>query len=321
MPTVRTAMISDPERTVLISSVGWVDHDTLWRFDVPTARVERLPLGSGAQYLRLHSSGADRFVVSHHFDGARFELTVRPFSDPTRVLARATVTRAESGLAGDPDAWNGVPRVYVGYLSFAPWNDFVLFVVSPSAGQVQVQRLEWYDDSYDKGYQGIVDVLEVAGERTALVSVQRSSRLIRHDLATGRQIGIVELAARGGNPQLQYRRSAEEIWASDYDTIAVIATKDWRVIRSARLQRAAPGTQQFIGDYSFDIDEARCVVARPFSGDVIEIASSTLKIKRRAKLGRQPLEVLAFPGGKVVARDWKTGDVLHGTLARCWFAG
>ena len=82
-------MISNAERTILISSVGWVDHDALWRFDVPAARVERLPLGSGAQYLSLHSSAADHFVVSHHFDGGRFELTVRPFSEPTRVLARA----------------------------------------------------------------------------------------------------------------------------------------------------------------------------------------------------------------------------------------
>jgi hypothetical protein len=72
---------------------------------------------------------------------------------------------------------------------------------------------------------------------------------------------------------------------------------------------------------SFVADEARCVVARPYSGDVIEIASSTLTTKRRAKLGRQPLEAVALPGGKVVARDWKTGDVLHGTLARRWFGG
>ncbi|MBI2116023.1 MAG: hypothetical protein HYT85_13180 [candidate division NC10 bacterium] len=314
-------MISNADRTILISSLGWVDHDTLWRFDVPTARVERFPLGSGAQYLSLHSSAADRFVVSHHFDGGRFELTVRPFSDPSQVLARATVTRVERGLVGDSAAWNGVPRLYVGYLSFAPWNDFVLFMVSPSSGQVEVQRLEWYDDSYDKGYQAVVDVLEVPGERAALVSVQRSSQLILHDLATGRKIGIVELGARGGNPQLQYRSSAQEIWASDYDTIAVIAQKDWRVIRSVRLQDAALGTQQFIGNYSFAADEASCVVARPFSGDVVEIVSSTLKIKRKAKLGRQPLEGICLPGGKVVARDWKTGDVLHGTLARRWFAG
>ena len=61
------------------------------------------------------------------------------------------------------------------------------------------------------------------------------------------------------------------------------------------------------------------MVARPFSGDVVGIDAATLKIRRSAKLGREPLELAALPGGEVVARDWKTGDVLHGKLKRRWF--
>ena len=37
--------------------------------------------------------------------------------------------------------------------------------------------------------------------------------------------------------------------------------------------------------------------------------------------GRRPLEVAALPRGEVVARDWKTGDLLRGKLERRWFAG
>jgi len=37
------------------------------------------------------------------------------------------------------------------------------------------------------------------------------------------------------------------------------------------------------------------------------------------RFGRQPLEAVALPGGKIVARDWKTGDLLLGTLERRWF--
>jgi hypothetical protein len=44
--------------------------------------------------------------------------------------------------------------------------------------------------------------------------------------------------------------------------------------------------------------------------------ASTLKVAQVAKLGRQPLEAMALPGGDVVARDWKTGDLLRGTLKR-----
>jgi hypothetical protein len=57
----------------------------------------------------------------------------------------------------------------------------------------------------------------------------------------------------------------------------------------------------------------------PFSGDVVGIDAVTLKIKRVVKLGRQPLEVMALPHGEVMARDWKTGEVLHGKLERRWF--
>ena len=81
------------------------------------------------------------------------------------------------------------------------------------------------------------------------------------------------------------------------------------------MQRGANGAQQFIGEYSFGPDGA-CIVARPFSGDVVSLDPSTLKIKQTAKVGGQPLEAAALPDGDVMARDWKTGDVLRGSLRR-----
>lgn len=318
---IQTAMISNPERTTLLSSVGWVDRDAVWRFDVAACRHETIPLGSGARYLSLHSSGSDRFSVAHHFDGARFEVTVRSFSSPGEVLARAEVQEGGNKVIGDAREWKDVPHLYVEYLAFAPWKDFVLIKLSPLMGQIQVQRLEWYDDKYDKGYQGVIGVLELPGEDSALISVQRSSQLVLHDLQTGRQRRSIDLAGRGGNPRLELRNSGKEIWASDYDTLVVIQREDWRVVRKARLQSAGAGTQQFIGDFSFAPDEDTCAVARPFSGDVVGIDAATFKIKLSARLGRQPLEMAALPRGEVVARDWKTGDFLHGKLERRWFAG
>ncbi|HEU4341484.1 MAG TPA: hypothetical protein VFU31_07930 [Candidatus Binatia bacterium] len=314
-------MIANSERTVLVSSMGWVDHDALWIYDVPARRESRVPLGSGAKYLSLHLSQPNYFVVGHHFDGARYEITVHRFSEPAQAIARAVITQSESVLSGDSDSWKQVPRLYVEYLRFFPWADFVLLSISPSLGLIEVQRLEWYDDTYDKGYQGIVGVLEIPGEGCALVSVQRSSQLVMHDLETGKKTRAIDLAGRGGNPKLYFRASAAELWASDYDTIVVVDRTNWAVTKRARLQQAWAGTQQFIGDYSFAPDEQACVVARPFSGDVVGIDPSSLKIKRRAKLGKQPIEVAALPGNQVVSRDWKTGEVLQGKLERRWFTG
>jgi len=308
-------MISNAERTVLLSSLGWVDHDALWRFDVRTFRVDSIPLASGARYVSLHASGSDTFAVAHHFDGARAEVTVRRVTEPARVLARAAVGDGTATLHGDSGAWQGVPRLYIAYLGFEPWKDFVLLNISISTGRIEVQRLEWYDNSYDKMYQGVVGVVEIPGGRSALVSVQRSSRLILHDLATGTRKGLVDLAGKLGNPEVRWRSATQEIWASDYDTIVVIDPKKWRPTRSARVQRGANGAQQFIGEYSFGPDGA-CIVARPFSGDVVSLDPSTLKIKQTAKVGGQPLEAAALPDGDVMARDWKTGDVLRGSLRR-----
>jgi hypothetical protein len=314
-------MIANPERTTIVSSAGWVDHDALWCFDVDSGKTETIALGTGARYVSLHSNGSERFVVAHHFDGRRVELSVRTFSNPGVVLGRAVLADGESTFAGDPSAWRDVPLLYVEYLEFALWKDFVLLKVSPTTGKMEVQRLEWYDDSYDKGYQGVIGVLELPGDGGALVSVQRSSRLILHDLETGRQRRSIHLGDRCGNPRLELRDSGKEVWASDYDTLVVIRTEDWQIQRLSRLQPADAGTQQFIGDFSFVPGQGLCAVARPFSGDIVGIDVRTLKIKRSVSFGRQPLEVVALPSGEVIARDWKTGDLLRGKLERRWFAG
>src|SRR5262245_31892225 len=142
-------MITDPERTTLLSSMGWVDGDTLWHFDAASGAIDSIPVGGGARYLSLHESGSDRFAVAHHFDGARFELTVRGFAEPRDVIARAEVDGGEGRLHGDTAAWRDVPHLYVEYVKAAPWNDFVLIRVLALAGRIEIQPLEWYDDSYD----------------------------------------------------------------------------------------------------------------------------------------------------------------------------
>jgi len=90
----------------------------------------------------------------------------------------------------------------------------------------------------------------------------------------------------------------------------VIDPASWRVLRKKRLQSGG----QFFGDYSFSAD-GTCWVARPYSGDVIEL-NERLGTERVSKLGRQPHEAIALPNGDIVARDWKTGDLLTGRMTR-----
>jgi hypothetical protein len=308
-------MISNPERTLLLSSGGWAEHDALLQFDVAAGRSDTLPLNSGARFLTLHSAGSGYFSVLHNFDGQHFEVTVRSFSEPAKSLGRAWLGAGENRLDGDASAWRCVPSLYVDYLCFGPWKEFALVKVCPAAGKLEVQRLSWYDQSYNKEYQRVLSVLELPDEDgLALVSVQRSSQVVLHDIGTGMSRGTISLGGRGGNPALALRKSGKEIWASDLDTLAVVERGTWRTIRSTLLQGAQSGGQRFIGDFSFAPDEDLCLVARPFSGDVLGVDSATLEIRGSARLGGQPLEVVALARGEVAARDWKTGTLLRGIL-------
>lgn len=101
----------------------------------------------------------------------------------------------------------------------------------------------------------------------------------------------------------------------------MIGVEDWLVKRSSRLQAAVAGTQKFIGDFSFVPGQGLCAVARPSSGDIVGVDVRTLEIVGSAKVGGQPLEVVALPSGEMVARDWKTGALLRGALERRRSAG
>src|SRR5262245_34825394 len=125
-------MIANPERSILLSSLGWVDSDELWLFDVGRRATEAIPLSTGARYASLHHSGTSRFAVAHHFDGERLEVSVRSFSAPSEILARAVVEKGRQTLTGDSSVWMDVPRLYVEHLGFAPWNESVLIRILPS---------------------------------------------------------------------------------------------------------------------------------------------------------------------------------------------
>jgi hypothetical protein len=122
----------------------------------------------------------------------------------------------------------------------------------------------------------------------------------------------LELRNRIGNPNLFFRRRANELWADDYDSVVKLEPATWRVLGSRLLQPARTGTKQYIGQFSFDADESLCAVARPFSRDVLGLDPTTLQTRFKCALNGQPIEAMALPDGSVNARDWKSGALLRG---------
>lgn len=293
--------------------MGWVDRDALWQFDGASGTTRTIPLKSGAEHCSLHATSADRFAVAHHFVGRRFEITVHEFAAPEIAIARVVLSENDSALTGESSALAAVPSLYETYLAFEPWKDYVMIEIGGD-GAMTIHRLPWYDTSYDKDYQAVVDAVAIPGKRQALISVQRSSRLIVQDLDTGEVVRTLDLGGGMGNPRLKVREGAGEIWTTDYDSVAVVRTDTLKVRKRVRLQGAAEGTQLFIGDLTFAPHRDVCVVPRPFSGDVVALDLETLKVKGTAAIGREPLEAAMLANGDVIARDWKTGDLLRGTF-------
>ncbi|MCP5487710.1 MAG: hypothetical protein H7A43_03590 [Verrucomicrobia bacterium] len=310
-------MILSQDQSLIVSSLGWTDTGGLWVLETRSGGLST-PKISDAKYLSLHQGSGDFFSIIHHYDADQILISVHSFADPPKVLARVSFGPSGNSFEGDASVWPHVPKAYVAYFKRPALSDFHLFLIEPIRPSAEVVGLDWYDDSYDKGYQGVIGVVEVPDEDNLVISVQRDSHPVLYDLDQRRVISKLSLADRSGNPTLRFTRQSRELWADDYDTLLRLSPPDWKVRDTMLLQDASAGCRQFIGAYSFNQDESLCAVARPFSGDVVALNTSKFRITHTCNLGQQPLLVSLLSDGTVYARDWKTGRLLKGTLKKKW---
>jgi len=305
-------MIFDTTAQKIVGNLGWVDKGTIWTFDVKGGIEGRIPV-DGTTYVDLRRGAAGLFRLVHHHSADQ-AVSVRRVAEPDRELASVRFASGRPSFTGDPDFWRHVDPIV--RINTPEGQRFRL--IDAARGRVTDLDLSWFTaGDYDRGYQGLVDCISLPGTDQVVVSVQRSSKLIVIDAVQNKAVGAIELRGRGGNPQL--RLSGGDFLASDYDTLCRVDIRSLSVVRSARLQPGPrPRMSQFIGNY--DIGRGTCVVARPFSGDVVLLDSKTLKLLGRAEIGGQPLDVCLISETSVVTREWKTGRVAMGRLAAPLFA-
>lgn len=323
-------MLIDAMESTVISNLGWAEGGRLWLCDTATSKIRQAKIGDG-KYLSFYDGKEGMFAAVHHFESNRLEITAHNKTMPDEVLARITILDSKSSFDGDVSVWSKLPRVYVAYyVRFKastdsppkiPNNDgFFLFIVDAARNDVELHTLDWFDGSYDHGYQGIIGVEEVPNSDLLLIAIQRDSTPVLYDVKNRKVIKKITLADRHGNPHLRFRRMANELWVHDYDMLLRVDPATWGVKNKIRLQDASSDkTQQFIGDFVFNNEETLCAVARPFSGDVVALNMKSFKVTHEAKTGRQPIDTAILKNGKVFARDWKTGDLLTGQLKRKFF--
>lgn len=307
-------MIVNNFETHIVSHMGWVDRNSILLYDMRKELSQKISLGN-AKYLSIYSVGNDEFVAVHHYDSDYLELSIHKISNPDTVIDRL-IFRSNNPIKFSQDTWYNCPKAYVAYA----FGSFRLVYFNQEENKVELQSFPWFDDSYDHGYQGIIGATEIQDSDNIIISIQRDSEPVIYNPKTKQMISKIKLAGRHGNPRLYFRKKKNELWADDYDTLIRINPIDWGIIDKVQLQQGKEGTGLFIGNYAFNKDETICVVARPYSGDVVGINTINFKITHIAKVKKQPLDVALVKGKEVIARDWKTGDLLRTNLKFRFFA-
>ncbi len=193
-------MILNSSETKIVASCGWVDKSSLLVIDTRDHQEKRFKIGE-AQYIVLKKLPKDYFIVIQYFSGEYVILSIHSFADPTSKLTEVIVTSKHLEFKGDQGLWKLAPKYYVAYLNDQfQGNDYRLIEINLERKDELFPNLEWFDDSYDKGYQGVMDVVEIPNTNYLLFSVQRSSAPVLYDISNKKVVSKIKLAGRTGNP-------------------------------------------------------------------------------------------------------------------------
>jgi len=294
-------MFFDPATNRAFGNLGWVDGGALWCWDLAAGEEYLIAVPDARRLsVRRHAEGLIRLI--HHGDEA--VASVRACADPETELAGLYPDRGSWRFRGESALW-GDP---IALLMKSASGRTELLLVDGPAERVRSLDLSWFnDENYDRGYQGLVDCLALPGDGLVAVSVQRSSELILIDPDRNAPVATIQLAGSYGNPALRLWSETEFI-ASDYDSLCLVDCVSLKARCSAVLQPAAPpNTKQFTGGYDFH--GSTCVVARPFSGDVLRLRVEDFSVTGRAPVQGQPLSVCMTLDKSFLTRDWRTGKL------------
>jgi hypothetical protein len=293
------------KRGLVIGNLGWVDGSSIWTFDLASEQVHCIPTGP-AKYVALRQYGDILRIIYH--ESISPTIALRRLSELTTDGARLELTVDSCDFSGDAGLWESVDPCALVRAGRETW----LIHTDVANRRINRLSLDWYwNGDYDLMYQGLTDCLTLPDCAHVIVSVQRSSRLVVLSLNENKKIGEVELAGRGGNPNLQLYGGSHVVTV-DYDTVCLVDLQAMHTVDTVRLQDEPKGLKSFVGDARIDRDGL--VIARPFSGDVLLLDGSDFATIGRATTGYEPLEAVQVSGSDIVARDWKTGALLRGSF-------
>jgi hypothetical protein len=304
-------LIADDRRTQAI----WAEKNMLCFYSTENRSIQKSPL-SDAKYISVVSGSEDHFAVVHRWEDDRVEISAHIHSDPRQAIARATMRlsphtqapKLDIGFDGDYSVWTSLPRAFIVY-AFETANARRLLLLRGNE-EDNFQELRWHGTGYDNLYQGLLYVVEIPNRRELIITIQRDSNPVLYDPMAQKIVRKLSLADRRGNPKIVHRRSANELWVSDYDTIVKLDANTLDVNETVLIQEGTPPMERlFIGQFCFDAQEESCLVARPFSGDAVMLDADSMRKTNQFPLGGTPLDICLLTDGTVLTREWKTDEI------------
>jgi hypothetical protein len=305
-------VIIDTSESRILSMSRVSDRGSLWICDTMKGEAATIRFSSASR-VQLYEGSDDLFAAARSHEDGRLAISAHAISDPEPWLASIRLIQGSWQFEGDRGVWRSLPRAY---LAWAPVAGGVpepyLVLLDGDTLDPRSQRLSWYAEApYDHSYQELLSVQGTHSSDPLLFSVQRSSSLVLYDPARDVVVKDIELAGRRGSPSVWFRRTAPEVWATDYDTLLRIDTRDWSVQDQVRLG-ADGNRREWIGRLHFNHDESLCVVPRPQREDVLLVDSESFSVQRIVHTGRDPFEAVVLRDGRVFARSVGTGELLMG---------
>jgi len=297
-------MIVNDSETKILSALGSVDKASFCVVDTKDNSISNFSL-EDANYVTIQKMKNDCFLCLHHFKGEKLVLTAHSFKKPDSVIGRIQIQGRMVDFSGDVDIWENATRFFVEWIK----DDYYLLELNPHDKKATFHPIGWFHaEEYDRGYQGLYQVLEIPNTDLLLFSIQRSSSPVLYDLKKKQVTGKIKLASRCGNPLFQFRNNQAELWTVDYDTLVSLEVGSWDILQAMRFQKEIDGnTMAFVGEFSFSSNEEYCALARPYSNDVLLLESENMKEVGKIESNFQPLQVALLSNLKCVYRDWKTG--------------
>jgi hypothetical protein len=306
-------LIVDRDQTVILGPAGFEPPSSsgevlLWRYRVAERREERIHI-PGRGFSAYPAADWIHLMVKQKLEDGSYLFTIRPITDVESVLATGIHTGRTWTSDGPSELWDLVPRYVLA------WSEEARRTVMLHLDQhdPELDPLDWHNrESYDLDYQGLVGVYPIPGSDLLIISVQRDSSPVLYDPRQRQVVRRIRLSDGHGNPSLYFRHLADELWADDYDTLLRLRSGSWEVLDSLQLQGPGDGfVQRFIGEFWFPPEEDFCLVARPFSGDVVLIDPVRFEVIKSIPIESQPIVAVKLRDGRVIARDWQTRRLLE----------